>query len=1103
MRSRIVLTALLCLILLLFAGCKSRPESPVVKKGFIDLSSWNFEAHGPVLLAGDWEFHWNGDQKTDYFTLPRLWKGKTANGVELSPHGIGTYRLRLRMPDTDTGRMGVLAAGGLSVCEVAVNGETVAASGRIGRNADSEGPERHYVIAGPPGSGPISEITLTVSNHHNVRGGMNGPVLLGTASQINGHYGHQRMVTAGLAGAMLCLGILYVTLYLLRGAGRENLYFGLFCLFWCMALLFNPTSGFLMAELVPSLPWEWYVNLAVLPYGVTIPLMLMFYLHIFPKPYGGVPVKACWGFGLLYMGYILLTPPNAYDPALFAYAMLGKVVLLYMCACFAVDLYSRKKGVWVLSFGYLALALAEFDDQLIDMHVVGASMIQPTCIFIFILAYAFYLAMRFTHAFNRSEELSGELEANNVRLLRMDELKDEFLANTTHEMKTPLVGMVGIAESMLAAAGERMSEEDATHLRVIVHSGNRLSKLIDDVLDLSRLRHEDVGLHFGPVNPGTVTRRVLALARAVQGNDRVELVNRVPGDCTPVLADPDRLEQILLNLVGNSIKFTDSGSITVSADLVDDKVRISIADTGRGIFATDQKRIFDAYEQGAPHEAGGVGLGLSIARQLVELHGGKLELDSEPGLGSTFSFLLPVSDEQAPAEKPETPVTGLHIGEAVAPDGHYQVLVVDDEPVNLQVVASIFKIAGITFRTAGNGTEALSLVEEDEPDMVLLDVMMPDMSGYDVCRKLRRTHPASSLPVVMLTVKNRDEDIVEGFAAGANDYLCKPFSRDELGARVSTQLKLKEAYAALAENLELRRELELRAKTESRLRFLRARLAKILDSLDHAIVGVNQSREIAFCNRPFAELACADADALIGQPLDSLLDRQDGGANQLLKFLDSGAAAGETLSLENLRIGETPVSLQAGCIEFEEESLTLLAIRPAGSDGESPGLAVPTELLRDLEDNRQRVLDLEEAMSTLESGSDADKERVREDIKALDGLLSRIGSNLQPGSDTRDRRALAANVMNLAVECWTAATHATKAEMAERSGLWNVYMERDGYSRTQTLDKYLDRDTLPRKPRWNQVLATAKYVLANCPGDTPRCRELERAHAELREALQD
>ena len=140
-------------------------------------------------------------------------------------------------------------------------------------------------------------------------------------------------------------------------------------------------------------------------------------------------------------------------------------------------------------------------------------------------------------------------------------------------------------------------------------------------------------------------------------------------------------------------------------------------------------------------------------------------------------------------------------------------------------------------------------------------------------------------------------------------------------------------------------------------------------------------------------------------------------------------------------------------------------------------------------------------MLTLESGSDDDRQRVLEDIKALDGLLSRIGANLRRGPDTADRRALAVTVMNLAVECWETATHTTKTEMAERSGLWNVYMERDGYSRTQTLDKYLDRETLPGKPRWNHVLATAKFVLANCPEDTRNRRELERAQAELRSAF--
>ena len=407
--------------------------------------------------------------------------------------------------------------------------------------------------------------------------------------------------------------------------------------------------------------------------------------------------------------------------------------------------------------------------------------------------------------------------------------------------------------------------------------------------------------------------RVLALAGGVRHDGKVELVNRIPRGFTPVRADADRLEQILLNLVGNSIKFTDSGTITVSAEPAEGGVKFSVADTGRGIPASERERIFEPYEQGAMPEAGGVGLGLFIARQLVELHGGKLELASEPGKGSTFSFVLPVSDAAPPDETPAPPAVQPRIGEAVGPDGRYQVLVVDDEPVNLQVAASIFSITGITFRTAANGAEALRMVETDQPDMVLLDVMMPDMSGYDVCRELRRTHPASILPVVLLTVKNRVEDIVEGFAAGANDYLCKPFSRDEFRARVATQLKLKEAYAALAENLELRRELELRARTESRLRFMRARLANILDSLDHAIAGVNRSREIAFCNRPFAELAGADADGLAGEPLESLLDTQGKDADRLLRFIGC-EAAGETLSLENVRIGNATVSLQAGCV---------------------------------------------------------------------------------------------------------------------------------------------------------------------------------------------
>jgi len=1114
--------ALMLAAALLLGGCTPAVEAPKVVRGGVDLSSWNFETQGPVRLSGDWEFFWNpadeglpqADARTtpDYFPVPGLWRGQSAAGQMIVPHGNAVYRLLLRMPETQHGKMAVLASGGLSVCEIWINGVRMAAGGELGFSKADEKPRRHYVVAQCPESWRILEIAIKVSNHHNVSGGLYGMVLLGTAEQINNFYRTPWLLAACMAGALVCLSLLYATLFVMRRKGREYLYFSLFCLAWGTAILFSPSSGFLMAQIAPSIPWGWYIAASMLPYGLTNPLLLTFYHSLFPKRFRKPVERTCWALSLAYMAFILLTPPHAYGPVVMTYFLMGCLVLLYLFVCFVMDLVRREQGTGILFLGYLALGLAELDDMLFDLHYIDVPSLRPIGVFVFILSYAFYLAYRFSLSFNRAEQLGAELEAANKRLLRLDGLKDEFLVNTTHELKTPLAGMIGIAESLLAGAGGALSEAASGPLRTIVASGRRLSKLINDVLDFSRLKHEDIALKPAAVDLRPAVGRVLALVGALK-RDEVALENAVPEDLPAVLADPDRLEQILLNLVGNALRYTDAGRVLVQARVRGGFAEIVVEDTGRGIAPEDMERIFEPYEQAGEGVPGGTGIGLSITRQLVELHGGLLEAASRPGQGSAFTFSLPLADRakhgDAPAQPAmpvvaEAPSAPVPAHAAEAGPGRYQVLVVDDEPVNLEVVASILGLAGITFRTARDGVAALRLIEGgDRPQMVLLDVMMPHMNGYAVCRELRRRYSPSALPIVLLTVKSRAEDVVEGFSCGANDYLTKPFSRDELSARVTTQLKLKEAYAALAENAELRHELNLRRKTETQLRFWRARLGKIFDTLEDALLVVNPSGEIVFCNAAFKGFVLCDGDGLPGQELTTLLAAPASGPSvALLDFCRSLPGAEEASSVfagVDIRTagGDVGVSLTASRVEVEEETLCLLVARLSGGAQATGAAALPLHLLQDLDANRRRVQALEDALLTPESADPGQHKLLAESIRSLDGLLGQISAHVQDGSQPQEKRALAVKVMNLAVDCWVEATGSTKADMAEQSGLWNVYMERDGYSRTQTLDKYLDEETLPQKPRWKMVFVTADYVLANCPEDLPIRRELEETLGRL------
>jgi PAS domain S-box-containing protein len=433
------------------------------------------------------------------------------------------------------------------------------------------------------------------------------------------------------------------------------------------------------------------------------------------------------------------------------------------------------------------------------------------------------------------------LEAKNEQLKRLDELKDEFLANTSHELRTPLNGIIGIAESLNDGAAGPLSEEVQKNLLMIAQSGHRLSNLVNDILDFSKLKHKNLELQLKAVGIREVTEVVLTLCQPLLGHKPVQLINAIAPDLPPAYADENRLQQIIYNLVGNAIKFTESGRIEISAKVIDKLegfenkpgLTITVSDTGIGIPADKLDRIFESFEQGegtTEREYGGTGLGLAVTQQLVELHNGHIRVESAVSVGSRFSFTLPIAQE----EKSQAQISQLRhqaliemsqpLTPAQATSGQSKILVVDDEPVNIQVLVNHLSLQNYAVYQASNGKEALDMINEEfKPDLILLDVMMPKMTGYEVCRRLREQFPLNELPILMLTAKNQVSDMVKGLEMGANDYLAKPVSKDELLARVKTQIQL---YQIHVENAELYDELHENEQ----------RLTQILEAMP---VGVN------------------------------------------------------------------------------------------------------------------------------------------------------------------------------------------------------------------------------------------------------------------------
>ena len=409
------------------------------------------------------------------------------------------------------------------------------------------------------------------------------------------------------------------------------------------------------------------------------------------------------------------------------------------------------------------------------------------------------------------------LEEQLSERVRLDRIKDEFLANTSHELRTPLNGIIGLADSLGAGVAGPLNEQTLANLEMISGSARRLNNLINDILDMSRLRKGDVQLNIAPVDIRALSDRVLAVCSALIFDRELTLVNAVPSDFPAVNADEDRLQQILYNLIGNAIKFTDKGSITISATADNRRAEIAVIDTGIGIPADKLDKIFLASAQTSASGGGShaePGLGLAISRRLCELHGGGLRAISTPGSGSIFVFTIPISANEDAELRDRTTVlpAGIYTHSSIPiPLPHPEaprILAVDDDPVSLQVLINDLGLEGMSVTTASNGADALTLIETSRPfDLVLLDVVMPGMTGFEVCRQLRRRYNTAELPVVMLTAKSRLADLTEGFASGANDYLDKPFTREELLAQVAAQIKVRKYHELAQENSRLRREL--------------------------------------------------------------------------------------------------------------------------------------------------------------------------------------------------------------------------------------------------------------------------------------------------------
>lgn len=435
------------------------------------------------------------------------------------------------------------------------------------------------------------------------------------------------------------------------------------------------------------------------------------------------------------------------------------------------------------------------------------------------------LATTVQHLFYMVNLEISALHKSNRELKRLHDVKDDFLENLSNEIRMPLESIIHLAHSVIHDFTLQRYPASINSLQYIANSALRLSYIIDDILDFTRLKNNDIVLNKKVTDTAGVINFIVSLLQPAILTKELSISISVDDDAARIYADEQRIQQILLNIISNAVNYTQQGAISIRAQRKNPStVSISVQDTGSGIPAEILNSIDDfGYDSFlTDRKYSGLGLGLVISKKLIQLHDGSITIESMPHEGSTVSISLPSSLEALNDSSIASPVPNYSsfpaehaiqqpldsLASMEASQGF--VYIIDGNPVNAKVLSDLLRNAGFYVESSPNPLLLYEMIRKERlPDVVLLDTILYGTSAFEVCETIRKSHSQYDLPIMIITSKHRTQEIITGFRVGANDYLSKPYHKDELTARIVNLITLKKSLQQHTEYVMLKHEIQL------------------------------------------------------------------------------------------------------------------------------------------------------------------------------------------------------------------------------------------------------------------------------------------------------
>jgi signal transduction histidine kinase/CheY-like chemotaxis protein len=750
--------------------------SPGAQKGVLDLRKTDL-FNQTALLDGEWAFFWKQllkpadikNAQPSWIKYPELWRDLELNGQKLSSVGYATYSLTILLPHNRP-RLALEVPDAYCSYYLFVNDSLMAKNGKPAETKEQAIPFWTTQIVVLPPNCDTLHMVLQIANFWHSKGGPYKQIVIGEKEKRQVNSRQNRAFDLVLAGCLFMGGLFFFGFFLLGQRDRAILYFSLFCMVYSYRMV--GTSMYVLHSVLPQLEWFFTIRVEYLCLVLAVALFSGYIRCVYPLDAPKQIVNVVTGISLLYGLLILTTPPLFFTKWINFFLI---IMFLYIGFAFYVCIRAvrfRRAGATfaLISCGVLLLVFL-----IINLHYFR--LILPSKL----LVFAGYVLFFFLQSLVLSYRFAFTMKKATTEAQEGLRTKTEFLSTMSHEIRTPLNAVIGMTHLLMRNKPRKDQEEN---LNVLLFSANNLLSIVNDILDYNKIEAGKINFESVPMDINSIAKNIIGGLQNKATEKQIDLFVETEYKLTrKVSGDPMRLSQVIYNLVHNAIKFTEKGSVklTVHAKAITDHsvtIDFRVTDTGIGIAPEKQKMIFERFTQAdssTSRSYGGTGLGLAIIKGILNLQGVNLQLKSEPGKGSEFYFTQSfLQTRETIVEEIKKPA---EVTRAKQLDG-VQILVVEDNPFNIMVARSLLEQSGALVDVAVNGMEALEKVTPGKYQLILMDLNMPVMDGFEATRELRKR--GETLPIIALTASLPAEVEKEVQESGLSDIVVKPFNPDEL-----------------------------------------------------------------------------------------------------------------------------------------------------------------------------------------------------------------------------------------------------------------------------------------------------------------------------------